>query len=149
MTDELRAEGSYVPDEAPSRGANCVIQMPFGLLGFEHCKAFSLVTNPTEEPFLWLQVLGDPKLAFLVISPFKVDPAYKPRISPEDSRYLKLENPDDTLIFNIVTVRSPEEATINLKGPIVMNRRTMLAKQVIPLNAPELSVAHPLPVEAN
>ena len=46
-------------------------------------------------------------------------------------------------------MRGPQQATVNLKGPIVLNRRTLVAKQVIPLNAPEYSVAHPLPIQGN
>src|SRR5271157_1456904 len=110
--------------------AECRIQMPLGLLGFEQYKSFALVTKPEEEPFLWLQVVEEPKLAFLVMSPFVVVPDYQPDLCAEDP-----------LIFNIVTVRGAQQATINLKGPIVLNRRTLVAKQVIPLNAPQLPVA--------
>jgi flagellar assembly factor FliW len=124
---------------------HCVIRMPLGLLGFEQCKRFTLYTRPAEEPFLRLQAVGNPKLGFLVISPFIALPEYQPTIPNEDARFLGLEGPEDALIVNIVTVRGPKEATVNLKGPIVLNRRTLTAKQVIPLNAPNFSVAHPLP----
>ena len=124
----------------------CLISMPFGLLGFEQFKRFALLTNPAEEPFLWLQVPEDPKLAFLVISPFAVLQDYRPEIPEEDAQFLDLRRPEEALIFNIVTLRGPGAATLNLKGPIVLNRRTLTAKQVIPVNAPELSVAHPLPL---
>ena len=130
-------------------GAECVIQMPLGLLGFEQFKRFALVTNPSEEPFLRLRAVDDPKLAFLVLSPFVVLPSYQPEIADEDAQFLSLKGPEDTLIFNVVTVRSAQQVTVNLKGPIVLNRRTLRAKQVIPLNAPDYSVAHPLPVQAN
>ena len=130
-------------------GAECLIEMPLGLLGFEQVKRFALVTRPEEEPFLWLQAAGEAKLAFLVMSPFLVVPDYQPQISEEDTRALGLQGPKEMLIFNIVTVRGGRQATVNLKGPIVLNRRTLVAKQVIPLNAPSLSVAHPLPVEQN
>jgi flagellar assembly factor FliW len=129
--------------------AECRIQMPLGLLGFEQFKSFALVTNPEEEPFLWLQVVAEPKLAFLVISPFVVVPDYQPDISEEDAGSLGLQSPEETLIFNIVTVHGAQQATVNLKGPIVLNRRTLVAKQIIPINAPNLPVAHPLPVQSN
>jgi flagellar assembly factor FliW len=124
---------------------HCVIRMPLGLLGFEQCKRFALYTRPAEEPFLRLQAVGNQKLTFLVISPFIVVPDYRPTIPDEDARFLGLEGPKDALIVNIVTVRGPKQATVNLKGPIVLNRRTLTAKQVIPLNSPDFSVAHPLP----
>jgi flagellar assembly factor FliW len=124
---------------------HCVIRMPLGLLGFEQCKRFALYAKPEQEPFLWLQPVGNLKLAFLVMSPFVVAPDYRPTIPDEDAHFLGLERPEDALIVNIVTVRGPKQATVNLKGPIVLNRRTLTAKQVIPLNAPNFSVAHPLP----
>jgi flagellar assembly factor FliW len=58
--------------------------MPFGLLGFEQLKNFTLVTNPEEEPFVSLQAVEEPKLAFLVMSPFVVVPDYLPEIPEED-----------------------------------------------------------------
>jgi flagellar assembly factor FliW len=125
----------------------CAIRMPLGLLGFEHCKSFTLSAKPLEEPFLWLQTAGNPKVTFLVVSPFVVLPDYRPDIPEEDARFLGLQRPEDALIFSVVTVRGPQRATVNLKGPIVLNRRTLMAKQVIPLNAPDYSVAHPLPVQ--
>lgn len=130
-------------------GTECVVQMPLGLLGFEHCKQFVLATHPEEDPFLWLQAVGEPKLSFLVISPFLVLPDYEPIIPNEDTEFLGLQSPEETLVFNIVTVRGNQQATVNLKGPIILNRRTLVAKQIIPVNAPKFSVAHPLPVQSN
>ena len=54
--------------------------------------------------------------------------------------------PTDAILFNIVTLRGSDPATINLKGPIVINRHTMIGKQVIPNNAAAYSLHHPLPV---
>jgi flagellar assembly factor FliW len=130
-------------------GPECVIRMPLGLLGFEQCKSFTLYAKPVEEPFLWLQAVGNGKLAFLAMSPYVALPSYRPEIAEEDAQFLGLQGPEEGLIFNIVTVRGPQQATVNLKGPIVLNRRTLVAKQVIPLNAPEYSVAHPLPIQGH
>lgn len=123
--------------------------MPLGLLGFEQFKSYRLYSRPSQEPFLWLKALEDPKLAFLVLSPFLVLPSYSPKISDQDVEFLGLSGPEDALIFNIVTIRRPQQATINLKGPIILNRHTLQAKQVIPVNASTFTVAHPLPVQAH
>ena len=111
--------------------------MPLGLLGFERFKTYCLFTNPEEKPFLWLQVVGEPKVAFLVMSPYVVMPAYQPEIPDEDAEFLGLKSAQDALILNVVTVRGPQRASVNLKGPIVLNRHTLLGKQVIPRNASE------------
>ncbi len=124
------------------------IRMPAGLLGFEHIREYALLADPAEDPFLWLQVVNDPTLAFLVIDPLPLLPGYRPEIGTEDVRSLGLERPEDAALLCIVTLRGPNDATLNLKGPIVLNRRTLAARQVIPVNAAELSVQHPLPVVA-
>ena len=54
---------------AASHQLRDVVRLPFGLLGFEHVKNYVLLTNPREEPFMWLQMLEDAKHAFLVVPP--------------------------------------------------------------------------------
>jgi flagellar assembly factor FliW len=136
LTDEL--ESVRVKQEN-------IIHMPAGLLGFEDIKRFVLLSNPEDAPFSWFQVLDDSSLAFLVLPPFGALPDYQPEISDEDCAYLGIKKPTDALIYNIVTLRG-ETATVNLKGPIVINRFTLRGKQVVLQNAPNFSVRHPLPL---
>jgi flagellar assembly factor FliW len=125
-------------------GTENIIHLPLGLLGFERIKKYLLLANPGEEPFRWLQVPDDPKLAFLVISPRDFMPGYKPELTPEDAEAVGLTSPMDAIVLNIVTLRGPARATQNLKGPIVLNRFTLSGKQVIITNASDYSVQHPL-----
>jgi flagellar assembly factor FliW len=123
-----------------------LIQLPFGLLGFEQVKNYKLVANPQEAPFLWLQMLDNGRKAFLMVSPFLITPDYQPDIPADDVEFLKLSNPEDALVYNICTIKGPGRATINLKGPVIINRHTLIGKQVIPNNAAQLALCHPLPV---
>ena len=123
-----------------------VLTFPFGLLGFESFKRYLLLARPEEAPFLWLRVLERPEVAFLVVSPTAVTPDYTPEISDEDARFLDLRTPADALIFNIVTLRGQNDATVNLKGPVVVNRRTLIGKQVIPLDASDFPVCQRISV---
>lgn len=123
-----------------------VVKMPDGLLGFERIKQFELLCSPEEAPFCWLQALDDPTVSFLVLSPFLALPAYQPDLSATDVDRLGLENSEDALIFNIVTMHRNGPPTINLKGPIIINRHTLLARQVIPTNAADYAVQHPVPL---
>ena len=50
------------------------------------------------------------------------------------------------LIYNIVTLRANGRATMNLKGPVVLNRYTLTGKQVVITNAAQYALQHPLPV---
>jgi flagellar assembly factor FliW len=123
-----------------------IIHLPLGLLGFEQMTKYVLLTSPEEAPFHWLQVLTDPSLAFLVLSPFEVIPDYQPEITDQDTDFIGLKKPEDSLIYNIVTLRGRGRATINLKGPIILNRYSLVGKQVIIVNAAQYALQHPLPV---
>lgn len=124
------------------------VELPLGLLGFERIKKYSVVASPEEAPFLWLQMAEDPKHAFLVVPPAVVFNDYRPDLSEEDVRFLGIENPADAWVLNIVTLRHNGSSTVNLKGPVVFNRRTRVGKQVIPLNAASFPLQHPLGVVA-
>ncbi len=125
------------------------LRLPMGLLGFERIKDYVLLANPAEAPFAWLQVKGDNDLAFVVINPFLVVPDYHPDIPEAEVEFLDLREQDDAILLNIVTVHGPNRATVNLKGPIVINRHTLVGKQVVLANATDYSVRHPLPVATN
>ena len=127
-------------------GGENIIQLPFGLLGFERVKNYVLLSKQHEEPFMWLRMLGEDNSAFLVVSPFRVLPDYQPDISKDDVNFLGLETPDDALVVNIVTLPQRGQATVNLKGPIIINRHTLVGKQVIPNNAAQFDLRHPLPL---
>ena len=125
-----------------------VITLPMGLLGFEKVKHYTLLGSAEEAPFLWLQMVEDPNLAFLVVSPSVVMNSYQPDISDEEAAFLGLTDPQDALLFNIVTVHPDGAATVNLKGPVVVNRRTLIGKQIVPLNVANYSLQHPVTAEA-
>ena len=135
--------------EAPEVATASDLRLPMGLLGFEHLKEYVLVANPDEEPFVWLQVKDNGPLAFVVVNPFLVAPDYQPDLPQADVDFLGIEAPEDAVLLNIVTLHSAR-ATVNLKGPIVINRHTGTGKQVVLANAADYAVHHPLPVaEAN
>ena len=135
--------------EPPPVPSGHPVRMPMGLLGFEQIKDYILVVNPGEEPFAWLRVQDNSALAFVVIDPFIVLPDYNPDIPAADVEFLGLKHADDALMLGIVTVHGANQATVNLKGPLVINRHTHTGKQVIITNAAHYSVQHPLPVADN
>jgi flagellar assembly factor FliW len=143
MTCENKTE-----PESPATLPGNLVRLPAGILGFEQYKEYMLLVNPAEMPFAWLRVTDSASLAFVVINPFIVKPDYAPDIPDADVEFLGLKDPNDALLFNIVTLRGPNHTTVNLKGPIVINRHTHMGKQVIIANAGNYSVDHPLPVAA-
>jgi flagellar assembly factor FliW len=130
------------PQRLPVQKEN-MISMPLGLLGFEQVKQYVLLITPEEEPFLWLQMLDNQNQGFVVISPSVAAPDYAPDIAPADIEFLGIQSPADALVLNIVTVRNGQ-ATANLKGPIVINRNTLVGKQCIPTNVTDYALHHPV-----
>lgn len=130
---------------APRARTPEAIELPLGLLGFERIKKYLLVANPEEQPFMWLEMADGPRHSFLVVPPSSVVTDYQPELCDEDVSFLDLRSPGDALVVNIVTLRNGGQSTVNLKGPIVLNRRTRVGKQVIPLNVSRYPLQHPLP----
>ena len=123
-----------------------IVHFPSGLLGFEQRKKFAVVGRAQEAPFLWLEAQDDSHLAFIVVGPKQVAPDYQPELSDEDAKFLGLNSSNDALVLGIVTLLEHGQATINLKGPLVINARTRIGKQIVPVNADDYSTEYPLPV---
>ena len=62
-----------------------IIKFPEGLLGFNHLHEYVLLKDPKQEPFLWLQSLEDPNLAFVVVSPFLFFPGYEINVKAHET----------------------------------------------------------------
>lgn len=119
-----------------------VFYFPSGVLGFEDEKHFILVPTENVEPFVWLQSIATPSLAFLLIDPRLILPDYQLELRKEDLREIEIETGQDALIHAIVTVpQNPRRMTANLKGPLVFNLKKRLCMQVIIENA---DLRHPL-----
>ena len=138
---------NLIETEAPSRLAvksEDVFTFPRGLLGFETIKRYVLLKNEDEEPFLWLQMVDDPSLAFLVVPPFPVFTGYNPLFDPDDFATLGIEREEQVMLLTIVTIGSDGKATANLKGPLVIKQDTQMGAQLVLKNSVEYGVQEPL-----
>jgi flagellar assembly factor FliW len=115
-----------------------------GLLGFEDMHEFVLLDTEEGSPFYWLQSEKMTEVAFVLINPNVVIPDYELKYSKEDLTDLGTENETELLRFSIVTIyEKAQDITVNLLGPIVINKTTKIAKQIINQND-QYSVKHPL-----
>ena len=110
-----------------------VLTFPEGIPGFEQYKKFVIINNPDEEnPFDWLQSVDNEDLAFVIINPFFVFPDYDITIPESAIEKLKIKDETDVFVYTIVVVpENFEDMTTNLSGPIIINGREKLGKQVI------------------
>ncbi len=104
-----------------------------GIPGFEHLRRFTIVELEQTKPFCWLASLEDPMVALPIVNPWLVRVDYSFELSEADRKELKLENTEDVEVWAIVTIprNAPNEATVNLLAPIVVNRKKNLAKQLL------------------
>lgn len=121
---------------------NDIITFPEGILGFEDMKKYILINMEDGNPLMWLQSLEEPALAFVVIRPFEFNPSYFLEISERDEEFLKLREPTEADILAIVVVpEDPAQMTANLQGPVVVNKKHKIARQVISTN-PKHKIKH-------
>lgn len=122
------------------------LQLPEGLVGFPEHKSFELLFAQDQLPFIWLRLYGPETLHFVVIEPGGIIPDYEIELFDEDAAFLGLNGPTDALVLNVVTVKAglPASATVNLAGPIVVNRHTGIAKQCVLANYGHYSAHYPL-----
>lgn len=107
------------------------LYFPEGIIGFEEFCYYYLLDSK-EGPFYWLQSADHPDLAFLLVDPRLFLEGYELSVSESDLESLDLEDKEDILDFTIVTVpEDPAKISANLMGPIVINRKTRMAKQLL------------------
>lgn len=109
-----------------------VIQFESGVPGFEGLKRFLLAMNPEHEPFVWLYAIDNPQIRFLMVNPLLFRPDYSPNMHKEQIADLQIDHKDDLLLFVIVTLNpNPKLSTVNMAGPVLVNIKRKLGKQVI------------------
>lgn len=109
-----------------------VIGFEAGVPGFEGLKKFLLTMNPEHEPFVWLYSIDNPNIRFLMVNPLLFRPDYSPNMHKEQITDLQVDHPDDLMLFVIVTLNpNPKLSTVNMAGPILINIKRKIGKQVI------------------
>lgn len=104
-----------------------------GMPGFPTARRFEIERwGENESPFFLLGCLDDPDLAFVVVPPWPFYPEYDFDLDDAVVEKLDLRTPEEALVVSIVTLGDePKDSTLNLLGPIVVNRRSGAAAQVV------------------
>jgi len=117
------------------------IRFPRGLFGFEDLQDFVLL-DATQQPFYWLQSVDRVEVAFVLMDPKFFRPDYTPDVDPAELEEIGIAGPDELLVFCIVTIPAAgQRMTANLQGPLILNRRTHVARQSISTD-PRWGVRH-------
>lgn len=109
-----------------------IIYFSRGLIGFDDKRDFALIQLSENSPFLLLQSLEDPALGLLVADPYSFMDDYEVRLSEAEKRILRVENVRQLAVLVTVTIPPgrPDETTLNLGGPIVINSEAKRGMQV-------------------
>lgn len=112
-----------------------VIHFKNGLIGLEHMQNFLLLEENDFTPFGHLQSVDDPGFTLIVINPFLVDPQYSMELRSDDLESIGVQSTQDFMALAIVVFSPvPEQITVNLKAPLLVNVKDKKARQVLLLS---------------
>ncbi|MHB8997151.1 MAG: flagellar assembly protein FliW [Armatimonadota bacterium] len=108
-----------------------MIQFVAPLAPFGSLLRYVLLSDPQEEPFLWLQSLDQPALC-LIVAPHEAIAGKAPALSVATCAELGLRPDEQPEAYVIISpAEDPRQTTMNLLAPLYLCRRTRLARQLI------------------
>ncbi len=120
-------------DGAGKQLQRVVCRFESGLPGFPDAHDFEVVDlGPSFGPFCKLVCLDKDGVEFIVVPPGVVFEDYLVSVDDDSMERLGISQPSDAVVLVILTLSSEGSApTANLLGPLVINRRTYAAMQVV------------------
>jgi flagellar assembly factor FliW len=104
--------------------------MPHGLIGFETCRHWVLLSSQDNEEVAWLQSVALANVAVPVVSPRRFAPNYRAHVHNRELALLHLHAQDQLYVLSVVS-KSGSTLTANLKSPILLNASRHIAIQVV------------------
>lgn len=109
-----------------------ILRFPDGLFGFPGMENYAIAPYAEDSPFLWLQSIDEPRLAFLVIDPRFFAPDYVPVIAADELNTVSLKSVEEGIVLTIVVIpEDPKLMTANLMGPLIINPKLRIGRQAI------------------
>ena len=113
---------------------DALYHFPEGLYGFENIQEYCVFSQSFDEEiaFLYLQAKDSLDPCFLVFEPWDLYPNYAPSLLEADLNALDSTGPEELIFLAITTISpNPEELSLNVKSPVVLNPKTRTGRQVI------------------
>lgn len=111
---------------------NSIITFKKPIFGFEDLTEFYLLQLEEPNSFYLLQSKDEPNISFILTEPRQFISDYVLDIDDNDACLLEFSDHTDLIDFAIVTIpENIEEMTMNILGPIVINRKNNFAIQSI------------------
>lgn len=110
-----------------------IVHFAQGLPAFEEEREFLVIPYDETSPYVFLQSLATPDLAFLMTIPFIFFSEYEFEIDDDTLKKLGITEQEELLIYVLLTLPGGkvQEMTANLMAPIVINTTNMQARQIV------------------
>ncbi len=109
-----------------------IVHFPEGIIGFEGYTDFVILDIKDCPPFKSMLSVVEGGPDFVVIEPLSIFEDYASMTSSVPLDATGIGDPVDLVLLSIVTLSDkPDDVTVNLRGPIFLDLKTRLAKQVI------------------
>lgn len=112
---------------------NDVLFLKEGLIGFPAMQEFVLISHKEASPFRWMQSVQDPSMAFLCALPQHFVQDYNPELPKGVVEALTLDETTERYVLTTATIPPgrPDDMTLNLAAPILVNANTRSALQFV------------------
>lgn len=110
-----------------------VVRFADGIPAFEDEHEFVVLPYEEGTPYMFLQSMATPELAFLMTDPFVFFPDYSFELDDGNMDKLEIKTMDDVLVCTLISIprSGVADMTTNLLAPVVINRHTMQARQIV------------------
>lgn len=103
-----------------------------GLIGCPNWRQFTLRALPDLAPIVALECVSEPGVSLYAVAPHHVRADYMISLCAADRVALRLrENETPACLVIVVARRNPPDISANLAGPLVLNSRTLMGRQVV------------------
>jgi flagellar assembly factor FliW len=144
LTAEGPTQEAHPLSEEPVADDFPVLELVEPLVGFPDLQRFGLARLDESGTVFDLRSLEDPHASFVVVPPGLFFSGYTPEVDDVVVEQLGLQKAEDVLAFVMVTLgESLDDATANLRAPLLVNQHSRRAVQTI-LDDPELPMKAPL-----
>ncbi len=136
QNETILVRSKYYPDGVEVEKTK-IIEFLRPILGFRDYRKFCILNIDKEKnlPFFILQSIDNEKLCFIITNPNTFFKDYSVPVTDEEKEILELKDESKAIIFVIASMTADiTNATVNLKGPIVINTTTHKAMQCILIN---------------
>ena len=112
---------------------NKIVHFAQGIPAFEDEHEFVIIPYDPSSPYVFLQSVQTPELAFLMTRPFVFFPDYEFVLPDVVLEQLAIEKQEDLDVYTLITIPdgSIQRMTTNLLAPVVVNKQNREAQQVV------------------